>query len=172
MVGSVHANVTRHGQPGLLVPRELSGARGLRVRIFWVADPVVAMADEPIVARDRERARVVDLLDQTRSGRGRLVIISGEAGIGKTCLAGAVAAAAADKGFAVVWARSADRASSAPYGLWRIALQQLPIDRGRERDDLPGRDAWSVASSADRTARRRSVGRRLTTHGGSPCPTM
>ena len=50
------------------------------------------MAAEPIVARDRERARVVDLLDQTRSGRGRLVIISGEAGIGKTCLAGAMEA--------------------------------------------------------------------------------
>ena len=136
-----------------------------------MADPVVAMADEPIGARDRERARVVDLLDQTRSGRGRLVIISGEAGIGKTCLAGAVAAAAADKGFAVVWARSADRASSAPYGLWgsrcsncrSIAGENVTICRAAMRGRLP---------SADRTARRRSVGRRLTTHGGSPCSTM
>jgi predicted ATPase len=36
------------------------------------------------VGRDRELARVAGLPDEARAGRGRLVLCTGEAGIGKT----------------------------------------------------------------------------------------
>jgi DNA-binding CsgD family transcriptional regulator len=93
------------------------------------------------VGRDRELARAASLLDEARAGRGRLLLCTGEAGIGKTRLAEETAARAAARGAAVAWARSSDRDIAPPYGLWRLALLDLP-GRGR---DKPGPDLWSMA---------------------------
>ena len=65
-----------------------------------------------MVGRDRELARVMLLLDDALAGRGRLVLCTGEAGIGKTRLAEEAAAAAAARGVLVAWARAADRDTS------------------------------------------------------------
>jgi len=99
------------------------------------------MAAVLFVGRDRELARAVGLLEEARAGRGRLLLCTGEAGIGKTRLAEEAAAVAAARGAAVAWARSSDRDIAPPYGLWRLALQDLP---GR-RNDEPGSDLWSLA---------------------------
>lgn len=58
------------------------------------------MSGEPPAPRGREReiAALLDLLDQARRGVGAFVLIEGEGGIGKTHLAGALLAAAADRG--------------------------------------------------------------------------
>jgi predicted ATPase len=48
----------------------------------------------PMVGRDRELARVMLLLDDALAGGGRLVLCTGEAGIGKTRLAEEAAASA------------------------------------------------------------------------------
>jgi len=106
-----------------------------------VAAPEEGTAAVSFVGRDRELARAVGLLDEARAGRGRLLLCTGEAGIGKTRLAEETAALAAARGAAVVWARSSDRDISPPYGLWRLALQDLP---GRRRDK-PGPELWSLA---------------------------
>jgi len=92
-----------------------------------------------MVGRDRELARVTRLLDHAVTGRGHLVLCTGEAGIGKTRLAEEAAALAAARGVPVVWARVADRGSSPPYGLWRMVL-----------DDSAVRTAGDEASEADR----------------------
>ena len=43
--------------------------------------------ERPVIyGRDRERAQLRELLDDAIAGRGSLVLISGEAGIGKTTL--------------------------------------------------------------------------------------
>ena len=55
-------------------------------------------AAQVMVGRDRELARVTGLLDDALAGRGRLVLCTGEAGIGKTRLAEELAAAAAASG--------------------------------------------------------------------------
>jgi KaiC/GvpD/RAD55 family RecA-like ATPase len=62
-----------------------------------------------MVGRDRELARVTRLLDHAVTGRGHLVLCTGEAGIGKTRLAEEAAALAAARGVPVVWARVAGR---------------------------------------------------------------
>ena len=88
-------------------------------------------ASGPLVGRDRELARVSLLLDDAVSGRGRLVLCTGEAGIGKTRLAEETAAKAAARGVPVAWARAADAGSSPPYGLWRLVLDEPAVRRRR-----------------------------------------
>ena len=80
-----------------------------------------------MVGRDRERARVTLYLDDALAGRGRLVLFTGEAGVGKTRLAEEAAALTAARGVPVAWARSADRSSSPPYGLWRLVLDEPAV---------------------------------------------
>src|SRR5664279_1377324 len=83
------------------------------------------------VGRARELVRAESFLLDALAGHGRLVLCTGEAGIGKTRLAEELAAAAADHGAVVVWARSTDPGSSPPYGLWRLVVDEL-VSRSAE----------------------------------------
>ncbi len=104
-----------------------------------------------MVGRDRELARVMLLLDDALAGGGRLVLCTGEAGIGKTRLAEEVAASAAARGVPVAWARAADRDSLPPYGLWRLVLDE-PAVRAAD-DDPTAVSLWSrVFGDAERPA--------------------
>src|SRR5918997_2895028 len=83
----------------------------------------------PLVGRDRELALLHDRLTAARDGRGGLVLVSGEAGIGKTALAEALCREAADRGAHVLSGHCYDRTETPPYGPWlQIArrLQPLP----------------------------------------------
>jgi DNA-binding CsgD family transcriptional regulator len=105
---------------------------------------------EMMVGRDRELARVALYLDDALAGRGRLVLCTGEAGVGKTRLAEEAATLAAARGMPVAWARAADRGSSPPYGLWRLVLDEPAVRAA----DAPSRaDLWSaVFGDAERPA--------------------
>ena len=104
-----------------------------------------------MVGRDRELARVMLLLDDALAGGGRLVLCTGEAGIGKTRLAEEAAASAAARGVPVAWARAADRDSLPPYGLWQLVLDE-PAVRAAD-DDPSGAGLWSrVFGDAERPA--------------------
>jgi DNA-binding CsgD family transcriptional regulator len=104
-----------------------------------------------MVGRDRELARVTRLLDDAVAGRGRLVLCTGEAGIGKTRLAEEVAALATARDVPVAWARAANRGSSPPYGLWRMVLDD-PAVRGADARASRA-DVWSrVFGDAGRPA--------------------
>ena len=59
-------------------------------------------------------------------GAGRLVLIGGEAGIGKTALAEALLAEAAEQGALVLVGRCYDLSETPPYGPWREALARAP----------------------------------------------
>src|ERR1700722_10316004 len=104
-----------------------------------------------MVGRDRELARGMLLLDDALAGGGRLVLCTGEAGIGKTRLAEEAAASAAARGVPVAWARAADRDSLPPDGLWRLMLDE-PAVRAAD-DDPSGVGLWSgVFGDAERPA--------------------
>ncbi len=105
----------------------------------------------PMVGRDRELARVMLLLDDALAGGGRLVLCTGEAGIGKTRLAEEAAASAAARGVPVAWARAADRDSLPPYGLWRLVLDEPAVRVAG--DDPSGAGLWPrVFGDAERPA--------------------
>ena len=77
-----------------------------------------APAAPTLVGRERERATLHDLLAAALAGRGSLVLIGGEAGIGKTALAEALLAEAAAQGALVLVGRCYDLSETPPYGPW------------------------------------------------------
>lgn len=72
----------------------------------------------PIVGRERELALLRRHLDAALAGRGRLVMVSGEAGIGKTALAEALCREAEQLGALVLVGRCYDLTETPPYGPW------------------------------------------------------
>lgn len=70
----------------------------------------------PFVGRTRERAELRSWLDRLDSGRGGLVVIGGEPGVGKTRLAEEVIADANGRGFRTVIGRCYEMDSPPPYG--------------------------------------------------------
>ena len=80
-----------------------------------------------VVGRSFERASLQALLDVVSSGRGSGAILLGEAGIGKTTLATALAGVAAAEGFRVGWGRCPD-SETIPLWPWRLALHGLGSD--------------------------------------------
>src|SRR5579863_3044399 len=81
-----------------------------------------ARRSKPGATRDRliERASEIEQIDQALAGatggEGRLVVIEGPAGIGKTALLNAARERAVDAGLAVVAAVGSELESAYPYG--------------------------------------------------------
>src|SRR5271165_579986 len=82
----------------------------------------VATADgnqhRPIVGRRRELEAFRAAFDRMLAGRRQLILISGEAGIGKTRCAEALAESAEDQGALVLWGRCREEAGAPPYWPW------------------------------------------------------
>lgn len=74
-----------------------------------------------LVGREDERSRLEEALRQARLGTGSLVLVAGDAGVGKTRLAEHVAA---DSGARVLWGRARQGAAT-PYGPVVSALRSL-----------------------------------------------
>jgi len=102
----------------------------------WRSGPTPAMLN-----RERERAALDELLEDLRSGRGRALVVRGEAGVGKSALLEYVVGAAAD----LPVARAAGVESEMELAFAGLHLLCAPLlDR---MEDLPGpqRDALAVA---------------------------
>ena len=84
------------------------------------------------VGRERELAELAPALEDATAGRGRLFLVSGESGVGKTRLADELASRAKNAGARVLWGRCSKRAGAPPYWPWTQALQPL--------DDVPELD--------------------------------
>jgi tetratricopeptide (TPR) repeat protein len=78
--------------------------------------------------RDAERDALFGALDATARGHGRVALVSGPAGIGKTSLAEMLAAEAASRGFGVLRGRAWEFAEAPPYFPVASALRSLGID--------------------------------------------
>lgn len=91
-----------------------------------LVDGAASAADEQtIVGRVRERAVIESCIEAAARGEGQVVILEGEAGIGKSRLLAAAAATAAARGMRIAWGRAWDRNTSPPYWPWLEVLRAL-----------------------------------------------
>ncbi|MFT4088188.1 MAG: BTAD domain-containing putative transcriptional regulator [Gordonia sp. (in: high G+C Gram-positive bacteria)] len=118
--------------------------------------PATEPSDVPRpVGRDRELAELDRAVDDGLNGRGRVVVIDGEAGIGKTRLAEYAAELARNRGATVVWARAMDGAGTPPLWVWEQILHQLRRTAASGSDTLRGFTDDEVAAGGSDLARFR-----------------
>jgi len=80
-------------------------------------------SEQPIlVGRDREQTQLHACLDRALDGHGNLVLISGEAGIGKTTLVRDLVSQAEGRGALVLTGGCYDLTTTPPYGPWAEAV--------------------------------------------------
>ncbi|MDX6657048.1 MAG: hypothetical protein QOH62_1841, partial [Solirubrobacteraceae bacterium] len=101
----------------------------------------------PFVGRDGELALLEEALEAVRKGAGRLVEISGEAGIGKTRLAEELRERAT--GMTRLRATCEAYTSFTPYVAWRELLRPLIGARGADADDVVVRRLRATLAERD-----------------------
>ena len=75
------------------------------------------------VGRQRELAELKSALEDAMSGQGRLVMLAGEPGIGKTRLSQEIAVYAETQGSRVLWGRCYEEEGTPPYWPWLQILR-------------------------------------------------
>ncbi|MFB3092719.1 MAG: AAA family ATPase, partial [Dehalococcoidia bacterium] len=92
-----------------------------------LADSVFVESPQPVgsvfVGRGRELGVLNTALEQTLDGHGRLVMLAGEPGIGKTRTAQELASRAELNGALVLWGRCVDEEGAPPYWPWLQVLR-------------------------------------------------
>jgi tetratricopeptide (TPR) repeat protein len=86
----------------------------------------------PFVGRDHELGELLVALAEAGSGRGHVILLGGEPGIGKSRLADELASNARSRGNLVLWGRGWEDAGAPPYWPWvqalRVYLRSAPAD--------------------------------------------
>lgn len=100
-----------------------------------------------LFGRAHEMARLLNALDAAFAGQGRLVIIGGEAGIGKTRLADSIAGEARQGGARVLWGRCWEAGGAPAYWPW------VQVIRAYLRDADPAAVRAALGSAAVDVAR-------------------
>lgn len=95
------------------------------------------MAAHRLVGRDQELTALAELVEDTAAYRGRVALIAGEPGIGKTSLVEAVEAIARRSGFVVAWGRCSSTEMPS-FWPWTQALNALLAPVHRHRRPKPG----------------------------------
>lgn len=83
---------------------------------------------DALVGRGRELAALRSALDDAAAGTGRLVLLVGEPGIGKTRLAQELAGHALAGGHSVAWGRCVEADGAPAYWPWLQILRTLDLD--------------------------------------------
>jgi DNA-binding SARP family transcriptional activator len=115
------------------------------------ASPKAGPAPEPepvgtgFVGRVHELSTLHGRIAAASDGAGSVVLVGGEAGIGKTRLAEEAAAGATARGFQVVWSRCADEAAAPVLWPWVQVLRGIGARLDPPRGDEPDSDARRTA---------------------------
>ena len=88
------------------------------------------------VGRQTEMAELTATLDAALTGQGRLIMLAGEPGIGKTRTAQELAALAEERGAQVLWGRCYEEEGVPPYWPWVLWTQSatpwgMPIETSK-----------------------------------------
>jgi DNA-binding CsgD family transcriptional regulator len=110
--------------------------------------------DLPLVGREEELAALRAWLAEAGAGRGRTVLVAGEAGIGKSRLLAALAGEADEAGATVLWGRTTELDGAPPYWPWLQVLE--PLGGRATLEAAPG-----VDPEAERFARFEGVAQLL-----------
>jgi hypothetical protein len=110
------------------------------------SDRPAASALRVFVGREAELSELASGLDTAHAGQGRLYLLSGEPGIGKTRLADEVTALATARGMRALWGRCWQAGGAPAYWPWLDVLAGLyePLDASAIADAL-GDGAFSLA---------------------------
>jgi DNA-binding CsgD family transcriptional regulator len=118
-----------------------------------VAD--AALGQGSLAGRDQELAELRGWLAEALAGRGRLVVLTGPPGIGKTRLAEELADGARRSGQRVLWGRAVDEQGAPPLWPWRRILNAVGVADAGEQ--LIGRGGSDSARSDNLAAARFGV---------------
>ena len=111
---------------------------------------------EPFVGRKKELIRAEAAIEHALAGDGALLLLSGEAGIGKTRIAQTIAQSSAVKGARVAWGRAWEAGGAPPFWPWVQIFRALGmVEDPFAADDRAGGDSLPHARFAkfDRAAR-------------------
>ena len=92
--------------------------------VLYKVDQLALLTHTPFVGRAEEFATLHQKLDQARAGRGGLVMLVGEPGIGKTRMAEELAEAARSQGATLLWGRCYEGEWAPPYGPFAEAIEE------------------------------------------------
>ena len=110
-----------------------------------------------IVGRSAERRRLREALAATAaSGRGRVVVVSGEAGMGKSRLLADLETDARAAGFAWTWTENVSYGTGEPYRFIRHFAQSIADEQGTDSGTFARRLLFTESIPAD--AARRMAG--------------
>ena len=86
------------------------------------AEPI-ALTFSEFVGRRHEMTQLETTLAEAMSGQGRLVLLAGEPGIGKTRITQELASYAENRGAKVFWGRCYEEEGAPPYWPWVQAMR-------------------------------------------------
>ena len=112
---------------------------------------------QPLYGRADTLGRARARLERAAHGAGRLLLFTGEPGIGKSRLAEQVATDALERGWAVAWGRCWEAGGAPAYWPWRQVFRSLDMDEDQFADaaaDLSLGAAEVRFAAFDRAVRR------------------
>ncbi len=101
----------------------------------------MSMETYPLINRDPEVAELRAALDSALSGSGRVALLAGEPGIGKTRLATVLADEAESRGVPVWWGRGWEDGSAPAFWPWNAALRRW-LDQAGDAAVATAAGAW------------------------------
>jgi hypothetical protein len=110
-------------------------------------EPAALLTQTPFVGRTAELARLGQRLRDARGGHGAVVLLAGEAGIGKTRTLEELAESARTEGAMVLWGRCYEGEAARPYGAFAEALTEYV--RMQHCAGGPGPHSFDVRSAID-----------------------
>ena len=97
------------------------------------SDAIASSRELPLLGRGRELDELMGAFEEARAGRGGLVLLTGEPGIGKTRLARTLGDQARSAGAVVALARGWDGGGAPSYWPWLQVVRALAAERSDDR---------------------------------------